>query len=329
MPSDTREDDAQPLLKVEHLVVEFPSGRDHRVHAVSDVSFDLAAGETLGLVGESGCGKSSLGRAIVQTPRPTSGSVVFDGVELTTLDRDSMRRTRPKLQLIMQDPVAALNPRRRVADIVAEPLDIWHLGTKQSRRERVAEVLDAVGLDLDMIGARRPFEFSGGQCQRINIARALVLDPKLLVCDEPVSALDVSVRAQIVNLLEQTKLRYGLTMIFIGHDLSVVTNISDRIAVMYLGKLCEVAPADVLHRDPRHPYTSALLDSVLEAGVASPSAGPALAGELPSPVDPPSGCRFRTRCPLATSICAEEEPVLRRIAPRQFVACHHTADRGP
>jgi peptide/nickel transport system ATP-binding protein len=313
-----------PLLRVEHLVVEFRAGRDRRVHAVSDVSFDLAEGETLGLVGESGCGKSSLGRAVVQAPRPTSGSVVFDGVELTTLDRDSMRKMRPKLQLIVQDPVAALNPRRRIADIVAEPLDIWHLGTKQARRERVAEVLDAVGLDLAMIGARRPFEFSGGQCQRINIARALVLDPKLLVCDEPVSALDVSVRAQIVNLLEQTKRRYGLTMIFVGHDLSIVKNVSDRIAVMYLGKLCELAPADVLYRDPKHPYTSALLDSVLEPGDTSPGARPTLSGDLPSPIEPPSGCRFRTRCPLATSVCAEHEPELRELTPGHFVACHHT-----
>jgi peptide/nickel transport system ATP-binding protein len=311
------------LLQLDQVVVEYDAGRGRRVHAVSDVSFEVARGETVGLVGESGCGKSTLGRAIVQAPRPTSGRVVFRGVDLTALDHRAMRLHRPKLQLVVQDPVAALNPRRRIADIVAEPLDIWKIGTKESRLERVAEVVDAVGLDIHVVADRKPHEFSGGQCQRINIARALVLEPELLVCDEVVSALDVSVRAQIINLLEEMKRRYGLTMIFIGHDLSVVKNISDRIAVMYLGKLCELAPADALYEWPAHPYTTALLDSVLEPGDTRCATDTALSGELPSPIDPPSGCRFRTRCPLASALCAEKEPLLRQIAPGHQVACHH------
>jgi peptide/nickel transport system ATP-binding protein len=272
----------RPLLEVDDVVVEYRTGRHAHVHAVSGVSFTLGEGETLGLVGESGCGKSTLGRAIVQAPSPTSGSIRFDGVELTTLGREALRRMRPRMQLVVQDAVAALNPRRRIADIVAEPLDLWGYGTKRERTERVTEALLAVGLDPDVVRDRRPFEFSGGQCQRINIARALVLEPSLLVCDEPVSALDVSVQAQIINLLEATKARFGLTMVFIGHDLSVVKNVSDRIAVMYLGKLCELAPANVLDRDPRHPYTVALLDSVLEPG--EPRARPAQRLPVPHPV---------------------------------------------
>ncbi len=314
---------SEPLVVVDDVVVEYPAGRHAHVHAVSGVSFTLAAGETLGLVGESGCGKSTLARAIVQAPRPTSGSVRFDGIELTALSREEMRRLRPQLQLVVQDAVAALNPRRRIADIVAEPLDIWGRGTKEERTERVAQALLAVGLDPDAVRDRRPSEFSGGQCQRINIARALVLEPRLLVCDEPVSALDVSVQAQIINLLEETKARYGLTMVFVGHDLSVVKNVSDRIAVMYLGKLCELAPAGFLDHVPGHPYTAALLDSVLEPGGEPRTAGPALRGDLPSPIDPPSGCRFRTRCPLATEVCEVAEPPLREIAPGHLVACHH------
>src|SRR5215472_17622619 len=307
-----REGDA--LLRVEHLVVEFPAGAGRRVHAVSDVSLDVLEGETLGLVGESGCGKSTAGRAVMQLPRPTSGSVRFEGRELTALSGDELRRTRTRLQMIFQDPISSLNPRRRVRDIVGEPLAIWGIGTPEERRGKVAEVLEAVGLDAGATGDRRPHEFSGGQCQRISIARALMLQPKLVICDEPVSALDVSVQAQILNLLEDMKARYGLTMIFIAHDLAVVRNVSDRVAVMYLGKLCEVAPADDLYRAPAHPYTATLLASVpVPDPAVRPDTAEELDVELPSPLAPPSGCRFRTRCPRAQAICAEVEPEIRRV----------------
>ena len=254
-----RERTATALLRVEHLVVEFPSSGGGKVHAVSDVSLDVMEGETLGLVGESGCGKSTTGRAIIQLPRPTSGSVMFEGRDLTKLKGEELRKIRRRMQLIFQDPVSSLNPRRRVRDIVAEPLVI--AGEKEARRHRVNSVLETVGLDPD-VSDRRPHQFSGGQCQRVSLARALIVDPKLLICDEPVSALDVSVQAQILNLLEDMKGRYGLTMLFISHDLSVVKNISDRVMVMYLGKLCELAQADVLYREPAHPYTNALLASI-------------------------------------------------------------------
>ncbi len=317
-------DGADPLLRVEHLVVEFPAGVGRKVHAVSDVSFDVVEGETLGLVGESGCGKSTTGRAVVQIPRPTSGSVVFDGRDLTKLHHEELRRIRPQIQMIFQDPISSLNPRRRVTDIVAEPLVVWGRGKSAEREVKVREAFEAVGLDYDSASGRRPHQFSGGQCQRISIARALMLDPKLLICDEPVSALDVSVQAQILNLLEDMKERYGLTMVFIAHDLAVVKNVSDRIAVMYLGKICEVASADDLYRSPRHPYTNALLQSIPVPDPEVPPAGEnlALSGELPSPIDPPSGCRFRTRCPRAQARCAEEEPIIREIDPTHFVACH-------
>ncbi len=312
------------ILRVEHLVVDFPAGGRRRVHAVSDVSFDVREGETLGLVGESGCGKSTTGRAVMQLPRPTSGSVRFGGRELTALKRRALRETRPRMQMIFQDPISSLNPRRRVVDIVAEPLAIWGQARAAERDAKVREVFDAVGLDVDAAGDRRPYQFSGGQCQRISIARSLMLDPKLLICDEPVSALDVSVQAQILNLLADTKQRYGLTMIFIAHDLAVVKNVSDRVAVMYLGKLCEVAVADDLYRYPTHPYTNALLASIPEPDPdARPSTnGAGLYGEIPSPVSPPSGCRFRTRCPRAQERCAEEEPVMRQMRPDHFIACH-------
>ena len=316
--------DAETLLRVEHLVVDFHAGPRRKVHAVSDVSFDVREGETLGLVGESGCGKSTTGRAVMQLPRPSSGSVRFDGLEMTALKRRALRQTRPRMQMIFQDPISSLNPRRGVVDIVAEPLAIWGHSRAAEREAKVREVFDAVGLDVDAAADRRPYQFSGGQCQRISIARSLMLDPKLLICDEPVSALDVSVQAQILNLLADTKERYGLTMIFIAHDLAVVKNVSDRVAVMYLGKLCEVAGADDLYRYPTHPYTNALLASIPEPDPnARPSTnGAGLAGDLPSPVSPPSGCRFRTRCPRAQDRCAEEEPQMRQMRPDHFVACH-------
>jgi len=311
----------RPLLEVDDLYVTFQ--RVHqRVQAVAGISFSIAEGETLGLVGESGCGKSTTGRAIVQVQRPTSGAIRFDGTDLTTLSRSDLRQSRTSIQMIFQDPVSSLNPRRRVRDIVAEPLDIWHRETGEARAKIVADMLEAVGLEPAVVGDRRPREFSGGQCQRISIARALVLQPKVLVCDEIVSALDVSVQAQILNLLEDVKSRYGLTVLFIAHDLAVVKNVSDRVAVMYLGKLCEIAPTDVLYEAPAHHYTSALMAAVIEPDPEAPRKPVAVKGEPPSPINPPSGCRFRTRCPRAETRCAREEPVLRQIAEGHTVACH-------
>jgi peptide/nickel transport system ATP-binding protein len=308
------------LLTVRGLRVEYGRGR-RQVQAVSGIDLDVRAGETLGLVGESGCGKSSAARAIVQVERTAAGSVVFDGVDLTALRRRRRREARMAMQMVFQDPVSSLNPRRRVRDIVAEPLDIWRRGTRAERDHAVATMLEAVGLDPAVAGGRRPSEFSGGQCQRISIARALVMEPKLLVCDEIVSALDVSVQAQILNLLEDLKARYGLTVLFIAHDLAVVKNVSDRVAVMYLGMVCEIAPADALYRRPAHHYTAALVGSAVDPDPDAPRATP-LGGEPPSPIDPPSGCRFRTRCPRAEARCAAEVPVLREVAPGQAVACH-------
>jgi peptide/nickel transport system ATP-binding protein len=312
-------DDA--LLSVEHLTVEFPTGRG-TVHAVSDVSFDIRRGETLGLVGESGCGKSTTGRAVLQLPPPTSGSVRYEGRELVGMDRATLRRIRPELQMILQDPLSSLNPRRRVRSIVGAPLRAW--GRPRAEvAAKVREVLDAVGLDLDQHGDRRPSAFSGGQAQRICIARALVFDPSFLLCDEAVSALDVSVQAQILNLLQSMKKRYGLTMLFISHDLAVVSHVSDRIAVMYLGKLCEIGIASKIYARPAHPYTSALLESIPVPDPDHPLRAPSLSAVLPSPVAPPSGCRFRTRCERATDRCAAEEPPMRPTGDDRFVACHH------
>ena len=313
---------AEPmLLSVEHLVVEYGTGAS-RVHAVSDVSFDLKHGETLGLVGKSGCGKSTLARAVLQLFRPTSGKVVFEGVDLARESGQRLRRLRRRLQLIFQDPIASLNPRRRIGDIIAEPLVIAGISRRGERERRVRDVLQAVGLDPDLVMRRRPHEFSGGQCQRISIARALVLEPELIVCDEPVSALDVSIRAQILNLLEDMKARYGLTLIFIAHDLAVVKAVSDRVAVMYLGKLCEIGAAERVFEAPAHPYTSLLLQAIPLPDPDAKLAESVAAGEPPSPIAPPSGCRFRTRCPLAQARCALEEPAMRELRRGQFVACH-------
>ncbi|MGW3342552.1 ABC transporter ATP-binding protein [Nonomuraea rubra] len=309
------------LLRVEDLVVEFPAGRGRTVSAVAGVSFDLARGETLGIVGESGCGKSSAARALVQLPPPRSGSVRLDGLELTALRGEALRMTRQRLQMIFQDPISSLNPRRRVRDIVGEGPRVWHLPG-----DRVDEVLEAVGLDPATAAERRPHEFSGGQCQRISIARALILDPEVVICDEPVSALDVSVQAQILGLLEDLKARYRLTLVFIAHDLAVVKNISDRIMVMYLGKVCELAPSADLISRPAHPYTRALIASIPGGGgLDLPPADTLISGEPPSPVDPPSGCRFRTRCPRAAARCAEEEPQIRQIGDDHWLACHFPA----
>lgn len=320
----TRED---IVLRVEQLTVNFAVGKQ-LVQAVTDVSFDVARGETLGLVGESGCGKSTVGRAIMQLPPPTSGSVCFHQQDLATLKGEALRQTRTGLQMIFQDPVSSLNPRRKVRDIVAEGLTIWG---RDNVYARVDEVMEAVGLDPETVGDRRPHQFSGGQCQRICIARSLALDPDVLICDEPVSALDVSVQAQILNLLEDMKARYDLTMVFIAHNLAVVKNISDRVAVMYLGKLCEIGGTESVYSQPAHPYTRALLASIpdedpLERDGGVGEEAPLLQGDLPSPANPPSGCRFRTRCPYAQARCAEEVPQMRPVSESggndHFVACH-------
>ena len=309
------------LLDIRDLTLEFPVAGG-KVQAVTRVNLGVRRGETLGLVGESGCGKSSLGRAVLQLYRPTSGQVVFDGVDLTTLPASAMRRMRQRLQLIFQDPIASLNPRRRVGDIVAEPLIIAGVRDREERTRRVREALTNVGLDPDTTMARLPHEFSGGQCQRISIARAVIQEPELIVCDEPVSALDVSIRAQIVNLLEDMKDRYGLTLLFIAHDLAVVKAVSDRIAVMYLGRICEIATTEALFRAPAHPYTRLLLDAI---PVPDPDVRPVegvAVGEPPSPLAPPSGCRFRTRCPRAADRCATEMPELLPVGDGQMAACH-------
>ncbi|MGQ0823447.1 MAG: ABC transporter ATP-binding protein [Actinomycetota bacterium] len=322
--------EGETLLRAEHLTVEFPVGRTGLVvHAVSDVSFDIAEGETVGVVGESGCGKSTTGRAIIQLPAPKSGRVLFGGTDLTQLRGDALRQVRPRLQMIFQDPISSLNPRRRVEDIIGEGLRIWNIGTKEERAAKVDEVLSAVGLDPAVARGRRPHQFSGGQCQRISIARAVVTDPKVIICDEPVSALDVSVQAQILNLLEEMKARYGLTLVFIAHDLAVVKNVSDRVVVMYLGKVCEVAPPDLLYARPAHPYTAALLAAIpIPDPTVRPGERTKLKGEIPSPLAPPSGCRFRTRCPKAQERCAAEEPQIREITPGQHVACHFPLGEG-
>jgi peptide/nickel transport system ATP-binding protein len=255
--------------------------------------------------------------------------VKLDGVELTALGGEALRRQRPQMQMIFQDPISSLNPRRKVRDIVAEGLEIWEMGDKDARSKKVNEVLETVGIDPVKSGDRRPHEFSGGQCQRISIARALVTEPKLIICDEPVSALDVSVQAQIINLLGDMKERYGLTLVFIAHDLAVVKNVSDRVLVMYLGKFCELGAPDEMYSQPAHPYTAALLAAIpVPDPEVRPDSDRILGGELPSPMNPPSGCRFRTRCPKAQDLCAEQEPEVREVRPKQFVACHFPVEPG-
>lgn len=314
--------ESEALLRVEHLVVEYPVGKGQRVHAVSDVSFDILPGETVGLVGESGCGKSTVGRAVLQLPPPTSGSVVMDGHVLTALDGEALRQLRPTMQLVFQDPIASLNDQHTVREVVGEGLRIWG-HSKAATREKVDALLHAVGIDPEVLGDRRPRAFSGGQCQRLCIARALALSPRFLVCDEPVSSLDVSVQAQILNLLADMKERYELTMLFITHDLGVVKSYTDRLIVMYLGRVCEVAPTGDMFESPAHPYTRLLLDAAprfeptkLAARVRTE------AEDIPSPLSPPSGCRFRTRCDRADATCSTV-PEMVELRPGHFVACHH------
>jgi peptide/nickel transport system ATP-binding protein len=312
-----------PALRVDRVDVKFDVG-EATLRAVSDVSLEVAENETLGIVGESGCGKSTLARAILQAPPPTAGSVWFHDQDLTGLRGEELRRIRPRLQLLLQDPTSSLNPRQTVWQSVAAPLRAWHRGTKAEQDARVAEVLEQVGIDPKRARHSRPAEYSGGQCQRICLARALALRPEVLVCDEVVSALDVLIQAQILNLLEDIRDLYGLTMVFIGHDLAVVRRVSDRVAIMYLGRLCEIGPTQRVFDHPAHPYTRRLLDSIplVESGTGNGTAT-APTGEPPSPLNPPSGCRFRTLCPKAREHCAVETPELRQTGDGQWVACHY------
>lgn len=319
-------DEPDIVLSVRNLTVEYPGRGGERVFAVSDISFDVRRGETVGLVGESGCGKSSTAKAIMQLPAPTSGSVMINGVEIAGMKGSALRRQRRKVQMIFQDPISSLNPLRKVKDIIAAGLRIHGGLSKQDIDLRIRTIIDRVGLDPETAPDRRPHEFSGGQCQRISIARAMVLDPELVICDEPVSALDVSVQAQIINLLEDMRQRYQLTLLFIAHDLAVIKNLSDRVVVMYLGKVCEVASSDDLFASPVHPYTRALMQSIPEPDPDLPVGEAALSGDLPSPLNPPSGCRFRTRCPNAQAKCALEEPEIREVRPGRFAACHFPLD---
>jgi oligopeptide transport system ATP-binding protein len=328
----------QVLLRAEHLKKYFPiragvllQREVARVHAVDDVSFELRAGETLGLVGESGCGKSTLARCVARLYDITSGSVIFEGTDISKTSRRQLRPVRRDLQMVFQDPYASLNPRKRVGEIIADPLRIHRAGDRAQIKKRVLELLEVVGLSAEHIN-RFPHEFSGGQRQRIGVARALALKPKLVIADEPVSALDVSIRAQVINLLDDLQEEFGLTYIFIAHDLGVVRHVSDRIAVMYLGKIVEISPAEELYQRPVHPYTEALLSAV---PIPDPDLSAArqqivLEGDVPSPIAPPSGCRFHPRCRYATEICKTEEPPL---VPHgslgHLAACHHPLSFGP
>jgi oligopeptide transport system ATP-binding protein len=316
------------LLRVEDLMMHFPIYRGvfqrqvGAVRAVDGISFDIKRGETLGLVGESGCGKSTTGRTILQLYKPTAGRVTFDGVDLVSLKGEGMRQMRRKMQMIFQDPYASLNPRMTVGQLVGEPLMVHNVATAQEIQERVQHLLELVNLNPSF-ASRYPHEFSGGQRQRIGVARALALQPSFVICDEPISALDVSIQAQVVNLLEELQEQFNLTYLFIAHDLSMVRHISDRVAVMYLGVIVELASRDELYAKPLHPYTRALLSAV---PIPDPVADAKreriiLKGDVPSPANPPSGCRFRTRCPIAQDVCAQSRPEFREIRPGHFVAC--------
>ena len=318
---DTTGHEAAELVHVRGLVKHFPvEGSDDVVRAVDGVTFEILQGETLGLVGESGCGKSTVGRCILRLIEPTSGEVKFDGRDVRAMGARELRELRREMQIIFQDPYASLNPRMRVRDIIGEPLLIHGVKEKEERRARVALLLSRVGLDPDYMN-RYPHEFSGGQRQRIGIARALALNPKLIVADEPVSALDVSVQAQVVNLLQDLQSEFGLTYLFISHGLAVVEHISTRVAVMYLGRIVEVASALELYAEPLHPYTKALLSAIPIPDPTRKRERIILTGDVPTPINPPSGCRFRTRCPAAIPECAQIDPDLREISPGHTVAC--------
>jgi len=321
---------AQPFLVVRQLVKEFPVTRGAvlrrrvgTVHAVSDISFTVAEGETFGLVGESGCGKTTTGRIIVGLEQATSGAVAIGAENIVNMPRRRLRAKRRDMQMMFQDPYASLDPRMRIATILREPLAIQGLGTRAQQQQRALELLNDVGLARNAMD-RYPHEFSGGQRQRVGLARALALNPKLIVADEPVSALDVSIRSQILNLMNRLQSKYGLTYVIISHDLSVVKYMADRIGVMYLGKLVEIGSGSDIYDRPAHPYTRGLVSSIPipDPDVERHKNADAPRGEIPSAIDPPSGCRFRTRCPLAQSLCAEVEPPLRPFGPRHEAACH-------
>jgi oligopeptide transport system ATP-binding protein len=320
----------QPLVQVKNLKMHFPITRGiifqrqvGAIKAVDGIDFTMTRGETLGLVGESGCGKSTTGRAILQLYRPTAGEVFFDGVELTKTKGEELRKMRRRMQMIFQDPYASLNPRMTVGSIIGEPLEVHNIGSnKKERQERVQELLKTVGLNPYFVN-RYPHEFSGGQRQRIGVARALAVNPAFIVCDEPISALDVSIQAQIINLLEDLQAELGLTYLFIAHDLSVVRHISDRIAVMYLGKIVELADRDELYENPMHPYTQALLSAVPipDPVIESKRKRIILEGDVPSPANPPKGCNFCTRCPKVMDICREQDPPFKEYKPNHYAAC--------
>ena len=324
----TGTDKGKALLSVVDIAKHFRSrqglfgGGKQTVRAVDGVSLTIQEGETLGLVGESGCGKSTTGRLLLRLLEPTHGTIYYQGVDLCTLSHQQMQTRRRDLQIIFQDPFGSLNPRMNVADIIAEPLLIHNVGSRRARAVRVAELLDVVGLAAHY-GKRYPHEFSGGQRQRIGIARALALNPKFIVCDEAVSALDVSIQAQIINLLQDLQKTFGLTYLFISHNLAVVRHIADRVAVMYLGKIVELAERHQLYDNPQHPYTQALLSAIPAPRPERQPKRIALGGDVPNPAHPPPGCRFSPRCEYATAVCLEQQPVLRTIANKRQVACHH------
>jgi oligopeptide/dipeptide ABC transporter ATP-binding protein len=312
------------LIEIRNLKKYFNIGKGQSLKAVNDISLDIKQGETLGVVGESGCGKSTAGRTILRLYEPTEGSVNFNGTNIYSLSGSKMKALRREMQMIFQDPYASLNPRMTISDIIGEALDVHKLvHSKAERKRRIEDLLDLVGLNPDHV-TRYPHEFSGGQRQRIGIARALAVDPKFIICDEPISALDVSIQAQVVNLLQELQSKMGLTYLFIAHDLSMVKHISDRVAVMYLGKVVEIAESGELYANPSHPYTKALLSAIPipDPEVEAARERIVLKGDLPSPVNPPSGCHFRTRCPLASEKCAAVEPPLVETRPGHWTACH-------